>query len=295
MGIRRRTRFRWRLETLAGTGLAVLLVFSGCSFTQTGTLPEVQGRILQESREDWGRIVVDENQCVLVNNVWNKSAAGGALNQGVFIEEVGGNKTVGWRWRSPWHLVPRVVSQPELVCGDKPWDEPLRLRPEFPFRAGSKRLSADFKVKLRASGAYNMAFSMWAVSSLPASRSGITHEIMIWIAHDGQTPAGTRRDALDVGGKTYDVYVKDKHADASGSVTNVWTYAAFVAREPVLGGPLALGAFIDYMLQHGILAQDSYLTSLELGSEVSQGMGTVEVQGFALTSPGQNPDTGVSR
>jgi hypothetical protein len=221
-----------------------------------------------------------------VNNVWNKTAAGNALNQGVFIEEVGGSKIVGWRWRSPWHLIPRVVSQPQIVCGDKPWDEPLRLRREFPFKAGSKHVTADFRIKLQASGTCNMAFSIWAVSSIPASRGAITHEVMIWIANHGQSPAGTRRGALDVEGTTYDLYVEEKHGDLSRSAANVWTYVAFVAHEPVFTGPLALDRFVDYLLQRGIMTQNSYLTSLELGNEVMQGEGIAEIEDFSLTFSG---------
>ncbi len=247
-----------------------------------GPLPQPSGRIQQKTSEEWGRITVDAIHCVLVNNTWNKAAAGHDFGQEIFLEDVQGETSMGWRWRSPWQLIPNVVSQPQLVCGDKPWDAPLRLNAGFPFLAGSKRLTADFNIQLRASGTYNMAFTVWAVSALPASKATISHEIMIWNANSGQSAAGKRRGTLDVAGTTYDVYVEENHRDASGANANVWTYVAFVSRRPVLSGQLDISAFLDYLLERGILSRSHYLTSLEIGNEVSQGTGIVEIKDFSI-------------
>jgi Glycosyl hydrolase family 12 len=226
--------------------------------------------------------VVAENHCALVNNVWNRAAAGGAFHQEIFTVQSGGRPIDGWRWSAPWHFFPRVVSQPQLVCGDKPWDAPSRLRSDFPFRAGSRRLTARFQASLRASGVYNLAFTLWAVSSLPPSKSAITHEIMVWTVNHGQDPAGTHQGALDVNGVTYDAYVERQHRDASGANANVWMYVAFVARRPVLNGPLDLDAFVAYLLQQGLISKNHFITSVELGDEVSQGAGIVELRDFSL-------------
>ncbi len=98
----------------------------------------------------------------------------------MFLEEFSGKNTIGWQWRAPWHLLPRVVSEPEIVCGNKPWDPKIRPDAGFPLRAGTKRLSAEFEVSTHAQGVYNTVFSLWGVSAIPASRTNITHEIMIW-------------------------------------------------------------------------------------------------------------------
>jgi hypothetical protein len=279
--------FYLRVATCTAALLAALFAFASCNILPPNPLPDVSGRILNESTQDWGRVIMPENHCALVNNVWNKAAAGGALRQEVFIEEAAGKRIAGWRWGSPWHFISRVVSQPQLVCGDKPWDASSHLRTDFPFQAGSKRLTASFNASLRASGVYNMTFTMWAVSSLPASKSVITHEIMIWTVNHGQVPAGSRHGVLDVDGATYDVYVENKHTDNSGTNANVWMYVAFIARKPVLNGPLHLDAFIAYLLQQGLLTKDHFLTSVELGNEVSHGAGIVELQNFSLSSAGR--------
>jgi hypothetical protein len=120
------------------------------------------------------------------------------------------------------------------------------------------------------------------VSSLPASKNTISHEIMIWNANSGQNPAGTRRGTLNVEGTSHDVYVEEDHRDSSGANPNVWTYVAFVAQKPVWHGHLDTSVFVDYLLHQRLLSRDRYLTSLELGNEVSNGTGIVEIKDFSV-------------
>jgi Glycosyl hydrolase family 12 len=127
-----------------------------------------------------------------------------------------------------------------------------------------------------------MAFSLWGVSTIPASRNDITHEIMIWTVHAAQSAAGQRVDSMSVNGTTYDVYIEEHQKDASGANPNSWIYVAFVAQKPVLRGPLEISAFVDYLLRRGTLQPTHYLTSLELGNEVCHGAGATEIQDFAI-------------
>lgn len=277
---RRESRPKRRLFFLFLLAVIALLAYR---WRTARVLPAYSGTVRQTSSQDWARIVIPENGCSLINNVWNKGAAGKDFEQQIFTETLDGKNVYGWRWRAPWHLMTRVVSQPQLVCGDKPWDAPFRLNNQFPFRAGSKKLTANFDAHVGAAGTYNMAFSLWAVSSLPASRSVITHEIMIWNANSGQSPGGTKRDSITVGKTAYDVYLEENHADNSGQNANHWTYVAFVAQKPLLSGQLDVTAFLDYLLQHGILNNSQYLTSLEFGNEVCEGSGIVEIHNFSLS------------
>ncbi len=245
-------------------------------------IPPVSGRILAQTSQNWGSIPFGTGECAVVNNTWNRAAAGKGFEQSVFLADVSGKEAIGWRWRAPWHLLPRVVSLPEIICGNKPWDPKTRPDDGFPFRAGTRRLTAEFDVNLRAQGVYNMAFSLWAVSAISASRKDITHEIMIWTDHVAQPPAGQRVDSMIVNGTTYDVYIEEHQRDASGQNANSWTYVAFVAQKPVLRGPLEISAFIDYLLQRGTLSPTHFLTSLEFGNEICQGAGVTEIQNFAI-------------
>ena len=262
--------------------IALVLVAGFVVLHRSLVLPPVSGKILAQTSQDWGSIPFGNGECAVVNNTWNRAAAGMGFEQSVFLEEVSGKTITGWRWRAPWHLFTRVVSQPEIVCGNKPWDPKTRPDGGFPFRAGSKHLSAEFEVKVRARGVYNVVFSLWGVSAEPASRKNITHEIMIWTDRVGQSPAGQRVDSMSVDGTTYDVYIEKHQTDASGENANTWTYVAFVAQKPVSHGPIEIHEFIDYLLRRGTLNNTDYLTSLEFGNEISQGAGLTEIHDFAI-------------
>ena len=246
-------------------------------------LPPASGRILTDSSQDWASLPFNDGICAVVNNTWNRAAAGKRLEQTVFIEEISGHPAVGWRWKAPWSLPPTVVSQPQVVCGNKPWDPKTRPDDGFPFPVGAKRVTADFDARLQAHGVYNMVFTLWAVSALPASRRNISHEIMIWTAAAWLSPAGRRVDSIAVNGVNYSVYVEPHQTDASGQNANTWKYVAFVPARAVLRGPLDLSVFLDYLLRRGEITGHHYLTSLEFGNEVSAGAGVVEISSFALS------------
>lgn len=252
-----------------------LMLFAASALAQ---MPQESGKIITESNLDGGRIVVG-GRYIVANNCWNRGAANGAGKQRIFLEDVNGQKVFGWQWS--WSSTNNVVAYPEVICGTKPWDPPAAgLIPELPFQVGTKRITADFDIAIKASGTYNMAFSLWVASEIPATSGKITHEIMIWNDDSGVAPAGSSRGALKVGGTSYDVYVSPGHGDASGKNSNSWTYIAFVAKRPVLRGPLDITAFTDYLVEKGILTKDLYITSLELGNEVVSGTGLVEIGDF---------------
>lgn len=245
-------------------------------------MPNPKGRVIQSASGDWAHIEVKDGGCALINNVWNKSAAGRGFEQEVFVEDLSGTAMVGWRWRSPWQLIPTVVSQPQVVCGDKPWDEPMRLNSNFPFRVGTKKLTVNFDSKVRASGIYNMSFSMWAIRDVESPRNTISHEIMILTATSGQPPAGKHLGTIRVHDTNFDVYVERDHKDASGQNANAWTYVAFVPQTPVWKGPLEMTPFLDELGRRGVLTGGEFITSLEFGNEICHGAGVTEIENFAL-------------
>jgi hypothetical protein len=278
-------RIVWLLRAgLVVAVLAGLALLSAWLRTERplGPQPRIPG-VVRENAEAWGRIVVAESGCVLINNFWNARATRGRLQQRVFVAERGGKSVVGWAWRSPWQLVPAVVSYPEIACGDKPWDEPLGLSQAFPFAVGSRRLSVDYDARIAATGTHNLTFTLWVVSALPAARGVVSHEIMVWIANEGQRPAGTPRGKIALGSAEFDVFIEQRQRDNSGANANRWTYVAVVAQRPVLRGPLDLSPLLEFLLHEGVLSRRNFVTSLELGSEVSEGAGSVELTGFSVT------------
>ena len=268
--------------------LAALLWFGGPFLRTFRPLPQPakpSGHVLDWSSAGWAHLGVNGERCHLTNNLWNANPAN-PVEQEIFTEDLDGTQAFGWRWRAPWqtaaHTAPQIVAYPELICGHKPWDPPMGALPGFPLHPGAAAITADFKIHLKATGTYNMAFSLWVVSSLPARPETIRNEIMIWNANGGQRPSGERRGTMTVQGIDYEVWINPNQTDASGTNPNTWTYIAFVAQQPVLEGPLRISSFVDYLVQQRIVAPDHYLTGIELGNEVAEGSGMAEIQNFAI-------------
>jgi len=112
---------------------------------------------------------------------------------------------------------------------------------------------------------------------------------MIWIANGGQRPSGIRRGSVEVNGVVFDTYINARQHDASGASPNEWTYVAFVARTPVLQGPLDITRFLDTLVPLGIVTPKMWITDVELGNEVADGAGIAEVEDFSLQITKQNP------
>ena len=276
---------RWTLQVLATISTVFLLCFGGLwlyALRPLRALPQTAGHRVSWSTEDWAHLPADGERCILANNVWNKRSASQDFQQEIFAEEISGRRIMGWRWRAPWQLLPSIASYPELICGNKPWDQPIGIFDGLPFHPGEKQFHTTYKIHLRATGTYNMAFSIWTVTALPPSPRSVGCEIMIWIANSGQKPSGIRRGSIEVDGATYDIYVNQHHHDASGANKNEWTYAAFVARTPQLEGQLNLGAFLDDLQRKKVLTPNQWISDVELGNEVSVGSGIAEIENLAL-------------
>ena len=257
------------------------LVLSCSNSSDPLTFEEVSGSISEESHEDWGTIIYNSKYRVQ-NNVWNKAAAKGPYIQRVFTEKLNGKEALGWQWNWPLSST-NVVSYPEVIYGDKAWDDPSGILTDFPVTAASSDIVADFDVSTSAEGIYNMAFSIWGYSNSSNPKESITHEIMIWIVNEGMLPAGTKSYVITVNGVIFDVYVRENHGDASGGTSNTWTYIAFSPRTNFLNGPLNIHEFTDFLISKGILSSSTYLSSLELGNEVVGGKGTTEIENYSIT------------
>ncbi len=235
--------------------------------------------------------------CGVQDNRWNEiHAPAGPRAERAFVEDVGGTPAFGWQWVWPVGGY-NVVTYPEVVCGTKAWDMGeggYTLGGDFPFQPSARALTVDYRMSLRSTGTHNVAFSLWAVSDTAHPLDTITNEIMIWVYNRGQAPAGALQGSVQSGATTFDVWVNPDQTDASGGSSAHWCYVAFVARKPLLTGPLDLSPLLDWLETHDlpggapgqrILPAGAWVGSLELGPEIVGGGGLVEVTGFdyALT------------
>ncbi len=255
------------------------LTLLGCASggTRDFSLAGIPGTTVFASDADWAAATF-QGKYRLFNNPWNKGATSGPYRQKVFLKEHEGKPVFGWVWK--WRDSTNVVTYPEVLVGHSPWQGPIAPNSGFPFQVGSKRLVVDYDVTMSASGSYNLAFEFWTVSGLPVVKERITHEVMIWVASDRMSPAGSRVDMATINGKEFAVYHNPHHGDASGGSSNRWGIVSLVAIEPQLSGPLDLGAVIAYLQGKGLLSPREYVVDLELGNEVVRGSGSTVVRNY---------------
>lgn len=253
-------------------------------------LPQPHGKLLNWTASDWEHITIDGERCELANNIWNRNVAGRTFTQEVFVEDVNGERVTGWRWRSPWQMEPTIAAYPEIICGNKPWDEPSVFYKGMPFHPAETRVVAKYQIHMEAQGTYNLAFELWAVDQIPATPERIRGEFMIWLDTHNLHPSGRRAGSINLNGVTWDLWADPKHHDASGNVQNEWAYAAFVPRQAQLTGPLDLTAFLDELRRQKLLSDNEWITSIELGNEVADGTGLAELHNFSLNlTPNSTP------
>lgn len=260
--------------------LLFLVLLTGSVFCASDRLLEEDEEIIQQSSADYATISIDGGY-IVINNVWNKRATNGRYMQRIFTKEIEGEIAFGWDWK--WGSSHTVVAYPEVLCGDTPWDTVHQTRNGLPFLAGTREVVVEYNVDLEGTGIFNMAFEFWVTSKARAFSRDITHEVMIWNYNHGITPTGSKVDEVTFDGVTYDVYIRKNHGDASGSSSNQWAYIAFVAKTPVLSGPLKISDFIEYLIEEDILDETLYIATLELGNEVVQGSGRAVIRDYSIT------------
>ena len=259
---------------------AALATAAGCArgsradFDLSGT----EGTVLYQSEKAFTSTVVGERYRIY-NNPWNAKASGGPFRQKIYVKELNGKPIFGWAWRW-WDSKGAVATYPEIQVGDSPWAGKVSEDSGFPFLIGSKSLKVDYDVDMHASGQYNLAFEFWTISSPPAQKNKVTHEVMIWVAQSRLGPAGNLVAKAAIAGHSFRVFVGGAHGDASGNSSNTWTIISLVAEQPILHGPLDIGAIINYLVQNRLLDKNLYVACLELGNEVSSGTGRTEVRNY---------------
>jgi len=224
--------------------------------------------------DDWYRHGVDQYQ--VENNVWNKGSED-SYQQCVFISDGDRGVNAGWVWNWPGVRF-NVVAYPNVMYGNNPWLP--ATSPEFPVRIDEiDCLEAEFEVAQEGSGKGNLAFDLWVTSNATAQPSDITHEIMIWLSHEGIQTAGSRVDTIEIDGHEVELFRKENH---SPSDEYAWTYLAFVYQSELAEGSISFDEIFRYLVEKNYVASDEYLASIHLGNEIVSGYGQTLIQDYEI-------------
>jgi len=265
-------RFSW-----SSLVLPAVLSLSACAHGGKADfdLVSVPGKSVFESEEDFSFAILG-GRYKIFSNPWNKGATTGRYRQKIFIKEDNGQPVFGWIWK--WRESSGVATYPEVLVGHSPWQGETAPDSGFPFQIGTKKLVVDYDITMSASGAYNLAFEFWTVSSLPVNKDGISSEVMIWVAGEQLGAAGNVVGKVTLSGNTFTIFQNKSHGDASGTHSNKWAIVSLLAERPLLKARLDIGEIIDFLAKNSYLSPGDYVSDLELGNEVMRGAGTTVVR-----------------
>lgn len=223
---------------------------------------------------DWYRRSVGEYQ--IENNVWNKGNIS-SYQQCVFVSAGNDGVNAGWAWNWPGIRF-NVLAYPNITYGKNPWLP--STSPELPLRIDEiKCLEAKFDVLQTGSGKGNLSIDLWITDNHSSQPSDITHEIMIWLSHDGFWPAGSRVDTINIEGNEIGLWRKENH---NPSDDYQWTFLAFVYESDLIKGSISIHDFLRYLVENGYVSSDRYLASIELGNEIVSGHGQTLIRNYEI-------------
>jgi hypothetical protein len=242
----------------------VVSILLGCG-KKDQTTNSGDGTIPSEgsSCEDGAEFTI--NDFILSNNVWGKGSETN-YEQCIYYESINNQTEIGWNWN--WPANGNVRAYPEIIFGLKPWST-TSTSALLPAQINSNNITLNYSGSALAIGQWNLAYDIWLTNSLTPTPENITHEIMIWMHKtDSITPAGTNRGTISISGNNYDLWVSENH-------NNSWAYIAFVTETTKLSATVDLNAFMDYLISNNYVSPELYISAIEFGTEIFEGIGNV--------------------
>jgi len=130
-----------------------------------------------------------------------------------------------------------------------------------------------------------MAFDIWITPSNTPTTTNNSYELMIWLDHGGQYPAGsdTHNSFTDDSGNSYEIYSTGTGGMGSGNDT--WTCLSYVNQGPGIYADPAfnISSIISGAVSRFDIPTTDYIASIEFGNEVLNGSGMTEISNWAIT------------
>jgi len=220
---------------------------------------------------DFGTIVAAKY--IINNNVWGK-AHSPAGRERVYCTNATSPVTWGAAYNWPVGDKPyNVKAYPSIISGWHwgAWSPgsglPVRL-------ADHRRILTSGSIAVTNPGVQNVAYDCWFHPIAdPGSKSEPTDELMIWVArYGGAGPLGRLQGEVEIGGATWQLY--------RGEIG--WNVFSFIRTGNAGAWTLDVRDFTDYLVAHGALVPEKYLTSVQFGSEIflSPGDGRFDVTDY---------------
>ena len=229
------------------------------------------------------------NGWYVVNNAWNSDSLtygqDYTMSSAFDDLDVSEGTTFNWSYGAAVSTDNRsVLAYPELIFGPSPMSGGAKttdVAGVFPLQVSSiNALNAHFDVSMSGdTGGFNISYDIWLTNTPNGDRSTVTNEIMVWV-HSGDVPAfgklvGTYSDGYFSGSIYYDA---------------AKNYTAIIADKDILVGTIDIANMLATLVDMGIVSESEYLASVELGSEVIYGTGSLTVNNLDLSVDFQSAD-----
>ncbi len=177
----------------------------------------------------------------------------------------------GWTFQMPQKAY-GVVAYPEIMIGGYIWEK-KPISDNIMQISEIETLTLDYESTLKTDGGkMNLAMDIWVSKGEQAHQEGIQTEIMIWEYQDNFRPNGKKVGVLNTSEGQYEIRIGDIDRKEMGLQ---WEYVAFKRVENRTQGVIPIDEMLDYLLQEKIISSEEYISSIEMGTELSNANGSI--------------------
>ncbi|MDO8567463.1 MAG: hypothetical protein Q7R57_01960 [Dehalococcoidales bacterium] len=224
--------------------------------------------------------MIESDSRRLTNNRWG-APEDEKLTSGVYLAQ---NSSFGWYWNRPEPKIKLGADclkpiYPNVRSGGSPWDPSNSVY--FPIRLTDiKTLQFDvtYNYTTPPTGSYNLAYDMFlSDTNQPDSSPKPKAEVMIWLHWTFPQPPSTYKGDFTDGNNTYELY--------SWVMSDGRQYYSFALKEQTqLKAQLTVNA--RRLVDNLPLDPNWYVHGVELGNEVVNGSGEIEISQFNVNLNG---------
>ena len=228
----------------------------------------------------------------VVNNAWGSGALVNGrdytLTASYSAADMTKGTTFSWHYDVNTDLAPNVLAFPEVIFGASPLGgtgiDPTDTAHVFPVKVSDiVALTADYDVSFGGNGAgFNVAYDIFlSKSATGVGQAAVSNEVMVWV-HKG---------SFEAFGEAVGTYTNGAF---TAMIYHIGTYTAIVADHDVTVGKIDIGDILTKLKAMGYVADGEYLRSVELGSEVVGGTGSLTINDLDLRVETRNATGGTT-
>jgi hypothetical protein len=234
---------------------------------------------LIEKSSQWDMIKYKEYS--IENNTWNIQAVKSEWSETIFCDTLSG--LMGWKWdfsgEKDMKNSNEVKTFPEIIFGKKPYSNYQSTTSRLPEKITKVEIGLKYEYILEAQGIYNISTDITFCDSTNPSEKNIRAKIMIWFDNSNMTFYESEKlKTAKISGHQYKIYIDTTHIGPEGK----WNYIALLPDNLPTKGEINFKEYFDYFLSEGVLKPEWYLSSIELGSEISSGKGKILFKKFEV-------------